>query len=612
MKSLAKFFALTLVLAHPLGAAPIPDGKPHRLELKGGSFVIDGEPVRIVAGEMHLPRVLPEFWDDRIKKAKAMGLNAVSLYVMWNMIEPKEGEFDFTGGNDVRRFAKLCQENGIWLILRPGPYVCAEWEWGGLPAWLLPKKIELRISNPQKLECDRRYLKKLAEQLADLQIHRGGPILMTQVENEHSPVLGEKYMTELTQIFREVGFDGQLFTCNPGKTAFAALEEIPGVLRGVNGVDRKQDLYELAKQLADKSGYPVYCAEVYTSWFSQWGTAVKRKPIEKELDTAKWLLDRNINYCYYLFHGATNWGFMAMDATITSYNYDAPVDEIGRITPKYKALREFFTKELNLKLPPIPPDPKVIGIAPFKLARQCSLLDVLPEKPVVADDVLGMEYLGQAYGFVLYRKQFPNGIKGVLDLKKTRDYCIVMINGDPVGRAYSKYGPESMKVALNHSGPCTLDILTHNMGRQMPAAAPREGRGLVEDPTLDGEKVKGWEMYSLPLENPSRLPPGQAAGKGPAFYRGTFTLTETGETYLDMRNFGFGAVWVNGHNLGRYWDVGATRSLYLPSPWQKKGKNEIVVLELKDNPPKALEIMGTTDMIEEAPIPFPKDEKPKI
>lgn len=587
-------------------AVPVPDGRPHKLELKGGNFVIDGENVRIVAGEMHLPRVVPEFWEHRIKQAKAMGLNAVSLYVMWNQLEPQEGRFNFEGFNDVRRVAKLCQANGLWVILRPGPYVCAEFEFGGLPFWLIPKCSATRTMNQVKLEYGGRYIRKLAEQVADLQVHHGGPILLVQVDNEHRAI--DDYMKTLTGIFREAGFDGQLFTCDPGLKTFDPEEGIPGVLRGVNGVVNDQKLYERVKYLAGRQGYPVYNAEMYTAWFSHWGMKINRRPISSELHNAKWLLDRNVNYCYYMFFGGTTFGFQNMDATITSYDYDAPVDEAGRVTPKYKALREFFIQELKLNPPPIPPDPAVMEIAPFQLTRQCALLDTL-RSPVASPDVKTMEALGQAYGFVLYRKKFEQGLKGLLDVSKARDYVVVLLNGQPVGRAFSKYGRETFKLPLDQAGATTLDILVYNLGRNRATAY--ETKGLTANPTLDGKPLTGWEIFSLPVENPTGLPQVKATSNGPAFYRGTFTLDKTAETFLDMRNWGYGVVWVNGHNLGRYWDVGASRSLYLPGPWQKTGENEIVILELKDNPPKVPAVAGTTKLIEEPPIPFPEDVKAK-
>jgi len=587
-------------------AVATPDGHPHKFELTGGNFVLDGAPFRLVAGEMHLPRVLPEFWDQRIKQARAMGLNAVSLYVMWNQLEPKEGQFNFEGFNDVRRVVQLCQANGMWVVLRPGPFVCAEFEFGGLPAWLLTKHCELRKFDPVTLEFDRRYLRKLGEQLADLQVQRGGPILMVQVENEHRAM--DAYIKALTQIFREAGFDGQLFSCDPGLHTFEPEEGIPGVLRAVNGVAEDQKLYERVKYLADKQGYPVYNSEKYTAWFSHWGKKINRRPVSSEIHNVKWLLERNISYCYYMFFGGTTFGFQNMDVAITSYDYDAPVDEAGRITPKYRALRDLLTQELKVAPPPIPPDPVMLEIPPVKLTRQCALLDTLPH-PVVSENTRTMEELGQAYGMVLYRKLCPQGIQGTLDISKAHDYALVMIDGQPVGRAYAKYGAASFKMPLDHAGPGTLDILVYNLGRSR--VTKDEYKGLSANPTLDGKPLTGWQIFSLPVEHPIDLPAGKAPAAGPAFYCGSFNLDKTGETFLDLRNWGYGAVWVNGHNLGRYWDVGAARSLYLPSPWQNKGPNQIVILELKDNPPKAMEVKGTTNLIEEEPVPFPEDLKEK-
>jgi beta-galactosidase len=279
---------------------------------------------------------------------------------------------------------------------------------------------------------------------------------------------------------------------------------------------------------------------------------------------------------------------------------------LGRVTPKYKALRQLFIDTLHVDPPAIPADPKVIEIPAFQIVDHQSLLGRLPDSGVKLGDVVTMEDLDQSYGLVLYRKQFPAGVKGILDLGKALDYSIVLLDGKVVGQAFQGYGRDSFKIKVDAPADATLDILVYNLGRNSVGINQSISRkGLNENPTLDGEELKGWEIFSLPMNDPATMPVSKHApdDKQPCIYTGTFTLSETGETYLDMRNWHFGAVWVNGHNLGRYWDVGADRGLYLPSVWEKEGENEIEVMELGPAP-KAPEIKGVTNMVVEPATNF--------
>jgi beta-galactosidase len=597
------FTFLSLLSLFCLAAAPIPDGKIHKLTLQDVQFKIDDQPIRLVAGEMHLERILPEFWEDRIKKTRAMGLNTISIYLFWNQIEPSEGKFDFQGINDVRRFVKLCQDNHLWVIVRAGPYVCAETEFGGFPAWLLKHHdIRIRANDPQFLKYCGEYVQKLSGQIADLQVNHGGPILMTQFENELGRI--DPYLNSLHDIFVKAGFDGQLFTCDHSGGVWNQLQGIPNVLRGYNNLIL-QPRYQQATA-ANAPGYPIYTPEVYTGWFSIWAGKVAKKTIADQLKETNFLLDHNMSFCYYVFNGGTNFGFTAgsnANSPIqTTYDYDSPVDELGRVAPKYHALRDLFIKRLNLTdLPEIPADPAVIEIPAFHVAPARALLDALPSPALSSKSVVTMEDIDQSTGFILYRKKFDSGIKGTLDLGKALDYSIVMLDGKTVGEAFTGYGPQSFQIPLDHTGPCTLDILVHNLGRtSSPFNQGTSRKGLNDNPTLNGTALTGWTIFSLPLDDPKieldqSLKTPQTS---PMFYTGNFTLDNVGETYLDMRNWHFGVVWVNGHNLGRYWDVGASRSLYLPSVWQKAGTNQITILELRQ-PPTNPEIKGMTTMMEE-------------
>jgi beta-galactosidase len=609
-------YAAPTVPSGPAVTSIVPDGKPHRFEARAGQFWIDGQPTLLVAGEMHFGRVLPEDWELRLKQAKAMGLNTVSFYLFWNLCEPREGEFSFTGMTDVRRMLQLCQREGLWVVLRPGPYCCAEVEYGGIPWWTAKyPDVKIRSTDPKWLEWSRRYIRAVAEQVADLQVSRGGPLLMVQLDNEYGMISGGdfSYLHALTAIFREAGFDGQLFTCDP----FLMPERTPGtfpagVLRGRNGL-RARDFERTRTILGDA---PIFVPELYTAWFSGWGQPIARRhaPVAETVTWTNELLSRNVSFCYYMFFGGTTFGFFnganEYLPVQTSYDYSAPVDEAGRTTEKYRALRTLLADRLKLQLPAVPPDPPVITVPAVTLSGPTDLLAQLPPTPTrVGPQPLTMEELDQDYGFVLYRKTFPDGLAGTLELKDARDYTLVMVNGRTVARAFVGNGLDSNRITLDEHGPVTLDLLVYNLGRisviTSSSSQNRARKGLAGAALLNGAELRDWQMYSLPLARvraadlkPSSLPHG-----GPAFYHGTFDLNETGGTFLDLRAWSFGVVWVNGHNLGRFWDHGGLRSLFVPQHWLHKGANEIVVLELHDAPKNPV-VSGGRQIIEEPAVPF--------
>jgi beta-galactosidase len=631
------------VSAAAFGAnAPAPDGKAHKFELHDRQFWIDGTSMRVMAGEMHPGRILPEFWEDRIKKAKAMGLNTISVYLFWNQIEPTEGNFVFKDQTDVRRFVKLCQDNGMWVILRSGPYICGEIDFGGMPAWLLKHPgLKIRSNEVQFMKYSKAYIEQVGKQLADMQVGHGGPILMTQIENEYQKL--DDYLAAVQKLYIEAGFDGQLMTCDPSGGPWTNPEYLPNVLRGYNGFDpgdRFQMRYDQSMMVTEKTGYPIFSPEVYTGWFPAWGLPQGKSPkvpVEKQVERLTFLFDHkdasgrpDLSWCLYLFNGGTNFGYMAGPSNnrpvTTSYDYDSPVDELGRVTPKYKALRELYVKYMDLKLPEIPADPKVIEVPAFTLKAAGALVDGMPGKAIESENVAPMEEFGQNFGFIDYRKEFPEGIKGEVTLGQGRDYIQVLVNGKVVGDKFSgvggrgggRGGPRggaaggaaaggaSDGFAVEASGPATLDILVHNLGRNsLIRSGDNERKGLITNPSLNGTAITGWKIYSLPLEDPGQMAEAKkaSAGTGPTFYTGTFTVGQRGETYLDMSNFHFGVVWVNGHNLGRYWEVGASRSIYLPSVWQKEGANEVTVLEL-GRPPEKTTVVGGTTMVETALKPI--------
>jgi len=574
----------------------VPDGKVHKFETRDHQFWMDGQPTLLLTGEMHFGRVQPEDWETRIKQAKAMGLNAISFYLFWNQVESKEGTFDFSGMNDVRHVLKLCQDNGMWAILRPGPYCCAEVDYGGIPYWTLKyPDVKIRTNDPKYVEWSKKYIEQVYKQVGDLQVTKGGPLIMVAIENEYSngQPTSNDYMVSLQKIFQDVGFDVPMFTCDPQPEPQSRL--LPGVMAQQNGLSNRGG----AQLLNDLGDFPVYVPEVYTAWFLGWGQKpvneyVSRSPLRSIVTRLTTLLDNNYSFCLYMFFGGTNYGFndgaVYFQSLVTSYEYGAPIDEAGRTTEKFRAIRDLLSTRTNRKLPEPPADPVVVDLPAIKFSEQEPLLSTLPAQPTkVADKTLSMEDLDQAYGFIDYRKKFDDGLKGVLELKNSSDYTIVMVNGKTVGEAYRGLGPDSSKITLNQDGPATLDILVYNLGRISVILNDRTQvyarKGLLGGAALDGKDLTGWEMYSLPYESgPGKFQAATASANGPAFYHSTFTVAKVGGTFLDMRNWSFGVVWINGHNLGRFWDRGPVRTLFVPGEWLKKGENDITVLELHDAP----------------------------
>jgi beta-galactosidase len=606
---------LVLPLTAQTVTSIVPDGRPHQFAARDHQFFIDGQSIMLVAGEMHFGRVQPEDWETRIKQAKAMGLNTLSFYLFWNQVETKEGKFNFSGMTDVRRVLKLCQKNGLWAILRPGPYCCAEIAYGGIPWWTLKyPDVRVRTTDPQWLAWCSNYMAAVYQQVGDLQVSRGGPLLMVQIENEYgiTDPTNNAYMAAMTKIFQDVGFGGQLFTCDPTTRIWSDPGlRVPGVLYGRNGLDSDRKFQQSAAGIGD---YPVYVPEVYTAWFSGWGEpmATKNSTIPQITHWVTYLLDHHDSFGLYVFFGGSNYGFdngcNEYLPVQTSYDYNAPIDEAGRATEKYRALRNLLATRLNIHPPAIPADPPVIEIPAVKLDQSEPLLQTLPRHPaLVSARTVSMEDLNQDYGFVLYRKIFPNGLRGRLELKAARDYSLVMVNGKTVGASFVGDGLASSKIDLPETpGPATLDVLVYNLGRISVVVSEHTQhlarKGLIGGASLDGENLRDWQMYSLPYDT-VKFKASAAPPTGPAFYRGTFQLDTLGGTFLDMRNWSMGAVWVNGHNLGRHWDHGGLRSLFLPRQWLRHGRNEIIVLELH-GPPRMTELNGGTNIIEEPAVPF--------
>lgn len=540
---------------------------------------------QIVSGELHYPRIPPEYWSARLRMARAMGLNAISTYVFWNCHEPSPGVFDFADGYDVAQFVRLAQEHGLGVILRPGPYVCAEWDLGGLPAWLLAgDRVALRTTDPRYLEPVRRWMCRLGEELAPLQRTRGGPIFAVQLENEYGAFgSDDAYLRALRQILREAGFEAPLFTIDqPRDLRAGSLPDVPAAVTFAPG-DPDASFAALRALRPDA---PLLCGEYWAGWFDHWGEPHADLDAERQAADLEWMLAAGASVNVYMLHGGTNFGFFnganafephPYQPTTSSYDYQAAIDEAGRPTQKYYAFREIITRITGAVPPEVPQVPPIADAGTFELFESVPLAQTLPA-PELCAGVANMEHFGQAFGYILYRTGIDAYGPRVLHIEQLKDYAVVCLDGVPCGTLDRRLGESELTIEC--TGHATLDILVENGGRiNYGPQLPFERKGAA-GVSLDGLPLGNWRIYPLPFE---RLPErGYAKGcaASPAFYRGYFELERPGDVFLDVSDLRKGVLWVNGRNAGRFWEIGPQRSLYVPGPWLRSGRNVVAALEL--------------------------------
>ncbi|EUC18501.1 UNVERIFIED_ORG: beta-galactosidase [Burkholderia sp. CF145] len=614
-----------------------PDG-PHVFSFaaNGDGFLLDGKPFQIRSGELHPARIPVEYWRHRIQMAKAMGMNTIALYVMWNYHELTEGTFDFyTDNRDIGAFIRLCQAENMWVLFRPGPYVCAEWDLGGIPSWLL-KHTDIRLrtdraTDPRYMHAVERYINELLPRVKPWMTESGGPILMIQIENEFGSFdSNSAYLEEIRQLWIRGGIHGPFYT----EDGLVQLQQNRSNVAGGAIALSNGNAAQIEAVRKAFPSVPAMAGEVYPGWLTHWGERAFQGTSVDLSATLDELMRKNLSFNLYVIHGGTSFGFYAganVDADsgeyqpdITSYDYAAPVSEQGVATKHYMQYRSIIAGYLSTPLPPVPspietiPVTDATGTRRLMPQRYASIWDNLPAALPSAQTThpQPFEMYGQAFGFVLYRKRLARYESGSLDIANVHDYATVFIGDQYVGGVSRTRMPEEralpLKVVLREpvalpgassvpDDARVLEILVEGMGRVNYGHSMIDRKGIIDPVVLHHasgarEVLTGWEVVLLPMDESfveNLRPLCSNPDKAGLFFMATLSIDAVGDVYFDMSEWTKGIVWVNGHNLGRYWNIGPQRRLYCPAPWLKPGDNTVLIFDLHQLEAKPVSLAST-------------------
>ncbi|MDN5286767.1 MAG: beta-galactosidase [Mucilaginibacter sp.] len=577
----------------------------HIFSLSKNDFLLDGKPFQIISGEMHPARIPREYWRDRIRMTKAMGCNTIAVYIFWNYHEATPGNFDFkTGNHDIAEFIRICKQEGMWVMLRPGPYVCAEWDFGGLPSWLLKTPdIKVRCMDSRYMSAVSRYVARLATEVKPLLCTNGGPIIMSQIENEYGSYANDKtYLETLRKLWLQNGINIPFYTADGATPYMLEAGNIDGAAIGLDSGTSDADF----QRATDRNpNVPSFSSETYPGWLTHWKEKWAKPDTADLKKEMTYLLSHHKSFNLYVIHGGTNFGFTAganafslveYQPDLTSYDYDAPINEQGQPTPKYYLLRNLIMQYVKYKVPEVPKAAEAISIAPVTLTPFTSIWQQLG-KPFLSPQPQPMEYYGQNQGLMLYRTKLIGHKKGTLTITEPHDYAMIFLDGKFIDTVYRAGGKWSIKIPESSNKNPVLDILVEGMGHINFAQYMIDRKGITDRVTLNGMTLMDWQIYPLPMTEDfiKTLKPVQAENEGKGtFFKGTFDLQKTGDTYIDLSKYSKGIIYVNGHNLGRYWNTGPQQRLYCPASWLKKGQNEIIVFDFHQD--KAETVSGKTTL----------------
>ena len=588
-----RLFLLSLVVTFSCIHLPAQEAK-HSFALKGQQFLLDGKPFRIISGEMHPARIPREYWRHRIRMAKAMGCNTISAYLFWNFYEYAPGHFDFSSGNrDIAAFIRIVKEEGMWLLLRPGPYACAEWDFGGLPPYLLSiPDIKIRCMDSRYMEAVSRYIDTLAPIIRQGLCTHGGPVLMLQVENEYGSYGNDRaYMKTLRNMWLSRGIDVPFNTADGPTPYMLEAGSLDSCAVGLDSGGSPADFMQARLKNQDA---PSFSSETYPGWLTHWGEKWAKVKTSDLLPEVRFLLDSGKSFSFYVVHGGTNFGFSAgansggkgYEPDITSYDYDAPISEQGLPTEKYFALRQLIS-QYSGPLPAVPEPIPAIDIPAIPMHVYTSVWEHLPASvPVVQPEP--MEAFNQFAGFIMYRTRLIGQKSGKLLFTDLHDFGLVIKDGQFEGTVDRRLGENSVNLPSTGNKDPQLDVFVEAMGHINFAQQMIDRKGITERASLNGMTLMHWEVFNLPFDSmyiqslTSSLPD---TSRRLLFFRGTFSLNRVADTWFDLGGYKKGILFVNGRNLGRFWNIGPQYRLYCPASWLHEGMNEILVFDLLQTSP---------------------------